>query len=853
MGVSEKPNWWSWKDIVEHADRLGIPNFQRGAVWSRENREALLESIYYQSPCGSFVLWEPDTDDGDPHRHGVPLRQRGFEPEAKPLWLVDGQQRTRAMLDTFQQIVVLPKRSDDLSLVGKEDLEYLRKCGKELMSEHEARDHDDSTDEDTYENVENELCWMVVLPAMPDFEQYFGTHSESRNVQRGSMFRRLCPRPRTRLTAKDKKQLPMPALPPGIVPLASLLNPKGVFHDESQRREAFEAVNSFLKRDASDRLMEALDKNLPWGPQFVTGYAYESSNKPMCWSHLNARRDEPDIIFMLCCLLGLFSPQCRWSAVLERFRGMWDGKRFAIGSLPRSDMSAAIDAYIRINRAGIRVRAEERAMALLSRARPNILDDLADFTHRRDGNEGSIAKDRRTLLAHESDRQMGFAVWMTTVTRYTAIAVLGDSARRWLGLSAIDKSSFGYRLDRIRPKETEEGPKETKKGRSTWSRGDYTGPGAVIEECIQRATPALVLLDSIMTKELTLDHRMARPSPRALYPLIDLFYRIPSSKIDLLAKDDTFRAAIGRLLLWTFLVPYLDQSDLEQLTVDVHGIDEEAARKKSEPISCWDGDTANIDEEIQSALKRYQSSLLSLWRGKYGESAEGTGALSLAELALKAFSIQVKEARSLQHAAVGWLYAIERRGGAREFSWEAQFEGFEENGEKVGIRRRALTEAEDLRASSDDALYPEKQHIVPFSIARQIVNKGGTRATASPSNAIGNLTWLSRRQNGFEGLGDRWAVMDRKRDGDNLQARGMTASVELEGRQRDARALYEELQGIIVPDDSWRENLDKEKAQRLLELYEAFCKARSDWMIEKMREWLNEPLGEGALRWLRMS
>jgi hypothetical protein len=51
------PEWWSWADIIRHADQLGIPNFQRGAVWDSGNRTALLESIYEQSPCGSFVLW----------------------------------------------------------------------------------------------------------------------------------------------------------------------------------------------------------------------------------------------------------------------------------------------------------------------------------------------------------------------------------------------------------------------------------------------------------------------------------------------------------------------------------------------------------------------------------------------------------------------------------------------------------------------------------------------------------------------------------------------------------------------------------------------------------------------------
>ena len=37
---------WSWLDVVRYEDRLGIPHFQRGAVWETGNRTALLESIY---------------------------------------------------------------------------------------------------------------------------------------------------------------------------------------------------------------------------------------------------------------------------------------------------------------------------------------------------------------------------------------------------------------------------------------------------------------------------------------------------------------------------------------------------------------------------------------------------------------------------------------------------------------------------------------------------------------------------------------------------------------------------------------------------------------------------------------
>lgn len=856
LSITPEPHWWSWADIVRHADQLGIPNFQRGAVWDTSNLVALLESIYEQSPCGSFVLWAPNGEGRDSRRHGVPLHGFGFGKE--PMWLVDGQQRTRAMLDTFQHLAQAPARPDGWSLVRGADLAAVRAVAGDMLglTQCETDDSDDSDDSDE-DAKNNPHHWMVVLPAMPVFDRgrdpYFGRHSESRNVRRGSMFRFLRPRARTRLHA-DGKTRPVPPLPVGIVPLVALLSPDGVLHSPPLREAILHTLSGFTGGDI-DVVM--LDDLLPWGPQFVTGHAYEApgdSHMPavsMRWSHILARREEAGVREMVARLSGLFGPE--WVAVFERFKRMLDGNSFAVGWLPPSDVSAAIDAYVRINRAGIRVRAEERAMALLSRGRPELLDDLAEFTLRRGG--GDSVGDQRALLTHESDRQMGFGVWMTTVTRYTALALLGDYARRWLGVSAIDKDTFGYRLDRM-------GPNESQAGKKTWARSDYARPGEVIRECAEHATAALLLVDAVLSEELCLDHRMARPSARALQPLIDLLYRVPVGELERLREDVAFRAAIARLLHWTLLAPYIDQPDLEKLIVDLHGIDEQAAGKESAPVKVWEEAGVDLSGRLRAALVLYEASLLAIWHPKHVEMSnrQRRSPLSLASLpaskaltrlALDAFSSEVRDARSLQHPAVGWLYAIERRGNAREFSWEAQVAGFVEKGGKVGlpaptgaIPTAALLSRED--GDFEGGLFPEKQHIVPFAIARQIVDKGGTRSTASPSNAIGNLTWLSRRQNGLDALSDRWTVMDMEREADNLAARGMLAPAAVDGTERAVLDVYQDLSDrVLAGAETWR--ADREGALRL---FAAFCKGRADWIVDQMRAWLEEDLPYEVAWWL---
>lgn len=836
--ADREPCWWSMARIVQHADRLGIPNFQRGAVWDQGNLTALLESMYEQSPCGSFVLWAPE-DDSDPRRHGVPIRS--FGQAVSPMWLVDGQQRTRAILDTFEQMLTVPTDPSGWALVREAELESLRGLGHAGWL---GTVNDDETDSD--DDGVGSHFWGVVVPAMRAFDRaedpYFGPHSESRNVRRGSMFRRLSLRVRVRLNSLGLERS-VPPIPVGVVPLATLLAPAGIFHDTELRSVTEQTLRTFQTGTPD---LEQLDELVPWGPQFVTGHAYERPAvgdrppTPMRWADLHARRDG-NVSNMVELLAGLFGP--RWRSVFDAFNGMREGNRFAVGWLPPGDVSAAIDAYVRINRAGIRVRSEERALARLSRACPGLLDGLAHFVSQRDGEESTA--DQRSLLVHESERQMGFAVWMSTVTRYSALALSGTAARRWLGTSAIDNDTFGFRLDRV-------GPNESSAGRQSWAR-EYTTSGELIQECSERATDALLFIDSVLSDELLLDHRMARPSTRPLMPLIDIFYRLPGCAFEQIYHDKAFRSAVARLLHWTLLVPYIDEPNLKKLIIECHGIDEAAESKNGQPLCPWHPDGTVWQEQLRQALSRYQSSLASLWEGKLtGDVAREVGAsdgqAKLTQIALHAFETNVRDARSLQHAAVGWLYAIERRGKAREFLWRAQFDGFLRSDGKVGIRPFDPMPGEAPLGRANDqgpqGLYPEKQHIVPFTYARRIVDKGGTRATSSPANAIGNLTWLSQRQNRLDALADRWTVMDRERDGENLGARGLLAEATGDGDPVAAITLYEAIQSA-VGDKRWRQG--EPEARRL---FDAFCQARARWMLEQMRNWLEEPLSNEASAWL---
>lgn len=66
--------------------------------------------------------------------------------------------------------------------------------------------------------------------------------------------------------------------------------------------------------------------------------------------------------------------------------------------------------------------------------------------------------------------------------------------------------------------------------------------------------------------------------------------------------------------------------------------------------------------------------------------------------------------------------------------------------------------------------YPEKQHILPFSKLRPVFNiTGRGRPAAHEANNVGNMTYISRALNDFDGgLGSK--CMDVRLEGENLRA-----------------------------------------------------------------------------------
>jgi hypothetical protein len=83
------------EQIIDEAKRgsLLIPEFQRDYVWKPEQSAKLLDSLLKQFPIGSILLWEADEDSA------VQARGSGGRKGRDPRWIVDGQQRSRTLLE----------------------------------------------------------------------------------------------------------------------------------------------------------------------------------------------------------------------------------------------------------------------------------------------------------------------------------------------------------------------------------------------------------------------------------------------------------------------------------------------------------------------------------------------------------------------------------------------------------------------------------------------------------------------------------------------------------------------------------------------------------------------------------
>ena len=87
---------YSVREIVDRAvsNGFGMPEFQRGFVWTPAKVQEMVVSLFQDYPIGAMLLWRQPSDD-------APAPGRAADASPPEVWVIDGQQRTTAMCLLF--------------------------------------------------------------------------------------------------------------------------------------------------------------------------------------------------------------------------------------------------------------------------------------------------------------------------------------------------------------------------------------------------------------------------------------------------------------------------------------------------------------------------------------------------------------------------------------------------------------------------------------------------------------------------------------------------------------------------------------------------------------------------------
>lgn len=106
---------WTISQLLDRYPTLGLPHFQRGHVWNTDAVSLLLESLFFDTPCGTIILWKPM----HPSDQGIALP--GCDLANVTHLIIDGQQRIRSIHDALGDISTDATDEQDVA-VEEEDI-----------------------------------------------------------------------------------------------------------------------------------------------------------------------------------------------------------------------------------------------------------------------------------------------------------------------------------------------------------------------------------------------------------------------------------------------------------------------------------------------------------------------------------------------------------------------------------------------------------------------------------------------------------------------------------------------------------------------------------------------------------
>ena len=479
---------------------------------------------------------------------------------------------------------------------------------------------------------------------------------------------------------------------------------RDLFHDANRDRPLFLHVT-----DPEQKAKEQ-EASRSQGNKRTASYRYQNNVIPLSW-FLSDSRDPADWRWLKYAD-GASGTDIKkgLESLRARLQEMRDRRMFVIvrneddGTPGNWNLANMVALYNRINSAGIRVEAEERAFATMVATIPEFNDALMQLFREVRTNESDSSHLNARLLRDDAlrrarERSFGFKLFMRVFVQAACVHLNRSVGTQGLPFELLERSDFAKSLEPAAAIDM-----------TTSSAGNLL-------QAWQSAT--LLVADTLATVLHCDDFRFV-PDATSLIPAFQIALQFAGRE----GVDADSRAELLKpLLAWVILTLMLDPPDSKTAIKHARAIQEsDTLEAAAEHLGLIPSD-AEPRKPRQDALRLLRSRLA--------------------------------ESNSLTNRYVLLLYWLIRRNKAEDFR-----QCYGDDGKVVPLEgSRGL-----ITAGCD----PEKQHIVPYSRLCEVygLEEEANRATTHPINNIGNLTYLSHECNHWEhGLGSKWACLEEEPEG----------------------------------------------------------------------------------------
>jgi len=809
---------WSIQKLLQESSSIGIPHFQRGYVWNEANISALLESLYFDTPCGNIVLWKiPKMDKSKSEDYGVPLTAQNDKNNIEQ-FIIDGQQRTRSLLSVFcpgkgsteaagngtenndTEDKNDSEQSDENATDAQKNIPYVWAVNlarfAETVLDDEYKDlldfpshnpaglfvkiRDPYKQKEAYIEYVKEKIKNVKAPKEDATETHDATNTKGDEKTKKQTIT-FSPEYRCQynfiplsfffnlgdpanVTAKKEMQYT-------VVPYSSLSRSSDV--DSEENDDIFVKVKNEEESKKETEEKKRLFDKLPDDAIFIK--YNETPQEDTLKELLNTLKN-------------------KLKEMLER--------QLAVRVLNTTDLSDVIHTFIRINSGGKAVQEEEKTLARLVQLSPEKTDDkekkgafsvLKDlFKEIHPGEATGINEHLQRLKENRFGFRLFIRVFVLAANYHTGKA-MGTQA---MSFSAIQNN------ERL---ESEEGQKKI----------------PAIWDCVKSVTMAVY---DLLTENLHFDTLAFLPDSRSLRPVFMLLIKYPKFMEDNKIKD-AYKPHMAYILLSLLLGAGDSEIDIMNFVTQIRNspLDgcsllkllttaprEKITVDKICEITGLKAEDDNLKQFIEATFLEDCNALMTIWEKIRNAGNEG----SLEDNLKKKFP----KVNALTNRYILLLYVLERHLGAVDFYGSSLEKIEDENKNELDfsrfnnhepIKREIKANMESVCGQSENP--PEKQHIVPYYWLHP-ENEG--RKSNDYANNIGNITYISHELNHYEtGLGKYWLNLGAA---DNSLLRGHIIS-------EDAKKLYTQMTPNTTISMAKKSNFGNWVTQRQADIAKAFC------------------------------